>query len=103
MTKPTKQRLRIFNIGNGGFAFAINEETGDTVFLSRQLCAAHEITEEDVGQHIECLVGDGEKGPQAITVDFVDDRVEPGIIEVLRSELSLLKDRVTHLEELHRV
>ncbi len=99
MTSPRKMRVKIFNVAMDGFAFAISEETGETVFISRQLCAAHEITEDDVAREIECLVGDGARGPQASTLTFIEEVEESELLIELRSEIEALTTRVETLEQ----
>ena len=91
MAQPTKEVLRIFNVAQDGFAFALNEETGQTVFLSRQICVGMEVTEADVGRFITAMVGEGTKGAQALTFDWLD--------EVDEHDYDDLIDRVTALEK----
>ena len=98
MKKAIRQRLRIFNVAVDGFAFAINEEDGTTVFLSRQLCSANEVTVDDVSREIECLVGEGAKGPQAVTMDFVDE--DMGDYDDMQAQIDTLTERVSQLEKL---
>ena len=91
-----KHTLRIYNVAQDGFAFAINEETGQTVFLSRQLCTANDITEEDVSREVECIVTEGTKGPQALTLDFPEEASDDEIIQRLED----LSNRIKALEDL---
>ena len=91
---PTKETLRIYNVGQAGIAFALNEETGKTVFLSRQLCQGMGVEDEDVGRFITAMVGEGSKGPQALTFDWVDDEVEDDVLEALEKRVEALEKAV---------
>ena len=95
----TKQTLRIYNVAQSGIAFAVNEETGDEVFISRQICQGMDVREDDVGRFITAVVSQGEKGPQTLSFDWVDE-IDEDVIEVLEDRLATLEKRITVLEGL---
>ena len=96
---PTKQVLQIYNVGQAGIAFALNEETGQTVFLSRQLCTAMGIDEGDVGRGIEAMVGEGAKGPQALTFKWIEE-LDDDVIEEFEERIAKLEKTVADLAKL---
>lgn len=93
MSQPEKYHARLYNVANEGVAFAIEEETGKTVFIPRQLAVASGIEEEDVGRYVSGLTIDGSKGPQAITLDF-DDEPKGNILAEILERLQVIEDHV---------
>ena len=95
-----RMTLTIYNYAAGGYAFALEEETGKTVFLPKQLCDAHEIDETDVGRVITSIVGESGKGLQANTVTFIDEDDEElnNEIALMRAEIDDLKARLDILD-----